>query len=61
MRIPFFIGALCIALSVIYLFYILNESAQNDLCVEAGGVYVHTYDEFKCYSTDFRQELKIAK
>ena len=37
------------------------QDAGNDLCVKAGGVYVHTYDEFKCYSTDFRQELKIAK
>lgn len=35
--------------------------AKNDLCIEAGGVYVHTYDEYKCYSMDFREELKIGE
>ena len=59
MRIPFFIGALCMVLVGIDLFYNLNESARNDLCVEAGGVYVKTYNAYKCYSTDFRQELVI--
>lgn len=56
-----FIFASCIALVGIDLFRHLNESEQNDLCVEAGGVYVRTYDEYKCYSMDFREELKIGE
>ena len=35
--------------------------SKNDVCIEAGGVFVKTYDGYKCYSTDFRQELKIGK
>lgn len=37
------------------------EDAKNDLCIEAGGVYVSTYDGYKCYSMDFREELKIGE
>jgi hypothetical protein len=33
--------------------------SKNDVCIEAGGVFVKTYGGFKCYSTDFRQELVI--
>lgn len=33
--------------------------SKNDACIEAGGVFVRVYGGFKCYSTDFRQELSI--
>ena len=33
--------------------------SKNDACIEAGGVFVKVYGGFKCYSTDFRQELSI--
>lgn len=58
--VAFFMSVFCIVLNVIYLFQHLNDSERNDLCVKAGGIYVNTYDEYKCYSTDFRQELKIG-
>lgn len=37
----------------------LSNNAKNDACLEAGGVYVSTYDGYKCYSTDFRQVLTV--
>jgi len=33
---------------------------KNDACLEAGGVLVKVYGGYKCYSTDFRQELKVT-
>ena len=52
------------ALGAIVMWAYMGErevDAKNDLCIEAGGVYVRTYDGYKCYSMDFREELKIGE
>lgn len=38
-----------------------DAAQRNDVCIESGGIYVKTYGEYKCYSTDFRTEYKITK
>lgn len=37
----------------------LSDRAENNACKESGGVYVQTYDGYKCYSNDFRQVLTV--
>lgn len=37
----------------------LSDDAKNDACSSVNGVYVKTYDGYKCYSNDFRTELVI--
>jgi len=56
------IGAWFVAMGVLVVVSVLSglsDDAKNDVCIEAGGVFVKTYGGFKCYSTDFRQELVI--
>ena len=56
------IGTSLLALGVMLLSSVLEGhtlSSKNDACIEAGGVFVKVYGGFKCYSTDFRQELSI--
>lgn len=58
------IGISLLALGVMVVSSILDAnslSSKNDVCLEAGGVFVKTYDGYKCYSTDFRQVMKIGE